>query len=172
MADVVITSPFLSAKPESPDGSVVSTSEWNAAKLISGGSAGQVLARSGASPTGATWIDGTIVQRTSEAFNGSIVNTPPMAPAIVSCTSNAFVLVIPHVIVVLAAGTAATMGIRRNGVSVSTGQIRADGAYYQPFSYVIGEVPGTYTYDVILSGTSGAITSASVTLSVLRFGAL
>jgi hypothetical protein len=172
MVDVLITSPFLLTKPESPDNTIVSTSEWNAAKLITGGAPGQVLARDGASATGATWIDGTAVQRTSENFSGSIVNTAPMAPAIISCTSNAFIFVQPYVLLVLAVGSSAVMAIRRNGTSVATGQVKADGFFYQAFSYVASEVPGTYTYDVILSGTSGAITTANVVITTIRLGRL
>jgi hypothetical protein len=172
MADVLITSPFVLNKPESPDNTIVSNSEWNAAKLIAGGSPGQVLIRDSQSPTGASWVDGMLVQRTGEAFNGSITNTPGMALNIMNCSSNAFVEVKPHVLVVLAVGTNAVMSIRRNGVVVVTGAIRADGAYYQPFTWLFSEAPGVYNYDLIFSGTSGAITSINAVITAIRYGRL
>lgn len=172
MADVLITSPFTLTKPESPDGTIVSTSEWNAAKLITGGAPGQVLVRDASSSTGASWIDGAAVQRVSDAFTGSATTTPGMALAIVNCTSNAYVLAQPHAILVLAAGTNAIMSIRRNGIVVATGAMRADGAFYQPFSWVFSEAPGVYNYDLLFSGTSGAITSANAVLTTTRIGRL
>jgi hypothetical protein len=172
MVDVLITSPFVLTKPESADPTIVSTSEWNAAKLIAGGTSGQVLVRDAASGTGASWVDGPAVQRVSDAFSGSATTTPGMALAIVNCTSNAFVIVQPHAILVLAAGNAAVMSIRRNGTVIATGAIRADGAFYQPFNWVFSEAPGVYNYDLLFSGTSGAITSANAVLTAIRLGRL
>jgi hypothetical protein len=172
MVDVLITSPFVLTKPESPDNTIVSNSEWNAAKLVGGGSPGQILARDSGSATGASWIDGLAVQRTSDVFNGSATTTPTLASTIVACATNAFVIVQPYILATLAVGTNAVLSIRRNGALVATGNIRADSAFYQPFNFVVSEAPGTYTYDVLVSGTTGAVTNCQVVLTTLRFGKL
>jgi hypothetical protein len=172
MGEVLITSSFVLTKPESSDNTIVSTSEWNGPKLITGGSPGQVLVRDTTSSTGASWIDGAAVQRVSDAFTGSATTTPGMALTIVTCASNAYVTVQPHVNLVLAVGNAAVMSIRRNGTVIVTGAMRGDGAFYQPFSWVFSESPGTYNYDLLFSGTSGAITSASAVLTATKVGRL
>src|SRR4030095_1977011 len=172
MADVSIVHAFILSKPESPDPSIVSNQEWNAPNLVSGGISGQLLMRDGNAQTGASYMDGAGVERSSDAFSGSATTTPAMAVTTVSCNSNAYILVQPHVNVTLAVGNSAIMSIRRNGAVITTGAIRADGAFYQPFNWLFAEVPGSYAYDILLMGSSGAITNASVVLTALRLGRL
>lgn len=55
MADVLVKPAFQSTAPDSGDATKLGPAAWNAARLFSGGTAGQVVVRDLASTTGASW---------------------------------------------------------------------------------------------------------------------
>lgn len=172
MADISIRHAFVSTKPDSLDSTIVSSSEWNANEIISGGATGQVMTRNGGSPTGGSYIDGAMVQRVSDSFAGSIATTPPMSVITVTFTSNGVVLLIPNVLVALSSGAAGILSIQRNGSNIATGAINCIGTWFTPFTAFAVEAPGTYTYNILITGTSGAVTTAQTVLNVLKLGSV
>ena len=55
MADVLVKPAFVSLFPDSGDVTKFGPNAWNAARLFSGGSDGEIVVRSAASATGAAW---------------------------------------------------------------------------------------------------------------------
>lgn len=170
MVAVNIKHSFVSTKPDSPDPTVVSSSEWNAPLVVSAGATGQVLVRNGAEALGASYIDGATVQRVSDSFIGSASTTPAMSLTTVTFTSNGVVLLVPNMLVVLATGTGGTLSIQRNGVNIVTGPINCSNVWFTPFTGFSIEVPGTYTYNILISGSTGVVTNAQTVLNVLKLG--
>lgn len=57
MSDPVIIAPaFVSTIPDTGDATKLGPTAWNAARLVSGGTPGDLVARDPASPTGASWF--------------------------------------------------------------------------------------------------------------------
>ena len=172
MVDVHIAHKFVTAKADSPDPTIVSASEWNAFLAFMNGNNGQVAIRNNTSPEGATWVDGPRILRPSDAYGGTAVNTPAMSSTPVTFSSNGIALILPSILVVMTAGTGCIMSVFRNGSSIGTGPILANGTWITPFATAVTEAPGTYTYDVRLSGTSGSISSAQTLMTMLIIGVL
>jgi len=172
MAELLINHAFVSAKPDSPDTSLVSSSEWNAPLVATGGQSGQIVTRDTTVAHGVSLIEGVAVTRTSDSFSGNVGTTPGMASVIITCQTRAFILVLPHVNVTVAVGNIAVMSIRRNGTVIATGNIRADALFYTPFNWLFDEVAGTYTYDLLFTGQSGNVTNVSAVLSTMKMGHL
>ena len=170
MADISIKHAFVSTKPDSLDSTIVSSSEWNANEIISGGATGQLMTRNGGSPTGGSYIDGAMVQRVSDSFAGSIATTPAMSVVTVTFTSNGVVLLIPNILVVVSPGTAGVLSLQRNGSNIATGAINCIGTWFTPFTAFALEVPGTYTYNILISGSAANVTTAQTILNVLKIG--
>lgn len=172
MAEVQVTHTFVSSKPDSPDPTLVSSNEWNAAHKAQGGSDGQVGMRSSGAASGEVWVHGPTVLRTQDAFTGSVGTTPAMASTVVILSSAAYVLLVPSVKVQLALGSDGICSVFRDGAPLVTGEIRADSTYVMPFPAVVAETGGSHTYHVLITGSSGLITSAQAILTVTILGRL
>ena len=162
----------VSAKVDPADTSLVLPSDWNAAELLSGGSDGRMILKDSTQTTGAGWVDGPLIQRISDAFTGNVGTTAPLSSVSVAFSSNGYILLLPSVLVTLAAGSAAILSIRRNSVAISTGAILANSTFIMPFTGLALEVSGTYTYELIITGSSGNVTNVQTVLTLLKIGKL
>jgi hypothetical protein len=70
VADVLVKPAFFSPYLDGPDATMLQPSYWNAARLFTGGSDGQVIVRSAASATGAAWTATPVL--TSLAVGGAV----------------------------------------------------------------------------------------------------
>jgi hypothetical protein len=172
MVDVHIAHPFISAKADSADPTLVSSSEWNAFLGAVNGNNGQMIIRNNTSAQGMTWADGPSIVRPSDSFSGSQVTTPALCSTPLTFASGVYVLLLPSVAVTLTAGNAAILSIRRNAAVIATGAIRCDSTYFTPFPAYAVEVAGTYTYDILISGTSGSVTNVGAILTIFSIGKL
>jgi hypothetical protein len=86
----IITHAFVTTKPDSPDPSLVSATEWNDGHTFSGGSNGQTLAADNTQPKGIRWIDGTV------QFTGSanILGGSPQTVTLATFTANTPAIII------------------------------------------------------------------------------
>lgn len=170
MAEVQIAHAFVSAKADSPDPTLVSSSEWNDYLHFINGNDAQMLLRATTTNTGAVWAEGPAILRPSDAFSGSQVTTPALCSTPLTFATSVFILLLPSVSVTLTAGTGAILSIRRNAVAIATGPIRCDSTFLSPFPMYAVETPGTYTYDMLISGTSGSVTNVSAILTIFTIG--
>lgn len=172
MVDVHIAHTFVSAKADSPDPTLVSSSEWNDFLEAVNGNNSQMMLRNNTSPYGMTWVDGPSIVQGSGAFTGSQVTTPPLCSTSPTFASGVYVLLLPSVLVTLTAGNGAILSIRRNAVVIASGAIRCDSTFFSPFTGYAVESAGTFTYDILISGTSGSVTNVNATLTIFSIGKL
>lgn len=170
MADVLINHSFVSTKPDSPDNSLVSSSEWNANELISGGSSGQVLVRDGSSPTGGTWVDGPAAAQGNESHTGASPS-PPLGDISAVATTNIKAIVSVNTACITSGGAASTVLVQENGVDLISYKVGGAGLTGS-LTFVVARTPGTYTYTAIVTADSGTFTSLNVIIAVLTIGVL
>jgi hypothetical protein len=162
MVAVLVNHAFVSAKPDSPDGTIVSASEWNASALMTAGNQGQLVARDGGSVTGATYVDGSGVQINSGTYSGSSPSTD-LAQLLVTNNTPANILLIATIAAVTSGGANVQGFIKRNGV--------AGAGVHGQVSFVIGEnSPATVTWTVAVSTISGTFNSLSISFIALSLG--
>ncbi len=168
----ILAHTFVSGKSDSADGTIVSSGEWNDGHSFASGVDGQLLMRDSSQGKGAKWVDGPLVQRISDAFTGNVGTTTPLSSVNVSFSSNGYILLIASLLCTLASGTAGIVSIRRNSVAISTGAFLANSTFIVPFTALAVEVAGTYTYEMIVTGSSGNITNVQTVLSLIKIGRL
>jgi hypothetical protein len=171
MADQVsIKHAFVSAKVDSSDNSLVSSSEWNAPLLFTGGDNGAVALRDPTKPSGARWGQPTYV-------NGSTISnyvgpspSPPVGAVNVTVQDHAVALIMPTIACTVSTGVDAvyTVTIRRNGINIGAFFFAANGAH-ETILYADGlAVPGTYVYDLVVSvGGAATFTAFNGTLHAI-----
>lgn len=168
-APTLINHAFVSAKPDSPDGTIVSASEWNNVLLLTGGSQGQLVARDSGSVTGASWIDGANIQVNSGTYNGSSPS-PDLAQIFVTNNSASYTLLFATVAAVTSGGANVNAFIKRNGVA-TTNWIANGLGQHSTMSIAIGEFsPATVSWVIAVSTIAGTFTSLAVQLMTLRLG--
>jgi hypothetical protein len=168
-APALVNHAFVSAKPDSPDGTIVSSSEWNNVLLLTGGSQGQALLRDAGSVTGASWIDGPNIQVNSGTYNGSSPS-PDLAQILVTNNTAAYTMAFATIAAVTSGGANVNAFIKRNGVA-TTNWIANGLGQHSTMLIAIGEFnPGTVTWTVAVATIAGSFTSLTVQLMTLRLG--
>lgn len=170
MAEIHIKHAFVSTKPDNPDGSIVSSSEWNAPLLVTGGTHGQVLVRDGASSTGVSVVTGPSAGLGTSSYSG-VSPTPPLASTSITIPTGAFIFLAVNIAAVTSGLASVTAVLRESGVDIAT--IRASGSgLNNGASYVVSRFAATYVYDVICTADSGTFTSLFVSIPSLYVGVL
>jgi len=77
MNPVLITPAFVATQTDSGDPTTLGPDAWNAARLIGGGTVGDLIARDPSSPTGASWQAPAVRASPILAFDFSSTTTPP-----------------------------------------------------------------------------------------------
>jgi hypothetical protein len=167
MADVIILPPFISTKPDSPDSSIVSSSEWNAARLISGGLQGQLMARSSGSLTGASYVDGAKINLSSASYSGA--SPADVTSLVITFTTTVQLMLVYHATAVTSGSANVLVSLKRDGAVVDTFTIDGIG-HGASAPFVIGESPSTHTYTVALTAVSGTFTSSNARLVAFSIG--
>lgn len=172
MADsVLINHPFVSMKPNSSDGSIVSSTAWNAADVISGGSAGQMLVRNPADPQGASWVHGPQITFAQANHNGA-APSPFLCTIVITFTSVAAVQLAVMASIVTADASAGTVQLYRDGVLVSQETVNAQGHFVCTRVQAINENAGTHTYALKVTSGGAVITSSTTQLTIFSVGRL
>jgi hypothetical protein len=168
MANVEINHAFVSAKPNSADGTIVSSNAWNADLIVGGGANGNMPARNSASATGATWVDGPRISTNSGSYSGASPSGA-LAPIVLTHNSNTNILFIGNVTAITSGGAACQVVIARSGVTIDVFNAGGDGV---SSSWGVGyvESPGTYTYSISVATLSGTFTSLNVRLTIVSTG--
>jgi hypothetical protein len=170
MADVIITNPFVSTKPDSPDSSIVSSSEWNAAQFVSGGLQGQLFARNAGSLTGASYVDGAKINFANATYSGA-TPSPELCSITLTFNSTVFLMVIAALSAVTSGAANVVVAVKRDGATVDQFTIGGTGLATS-YPFVIGESPGTHIYTISIAAVSGTFTSAGVRLLTFSVGAV
>jgi|SRR5215510_6454532 len=169
MADVLVNHAFVTAKADSPDPTLVSASEWNAAEVFSGGVLGQLVKRDTGSIQGATYIDGPNVHVGGGTYSGASPS-PALAAVVLTMATASLVMIAVNANVVLSTGNTYTLVVRRNGATFRTRSARATGEFFCVAVDLAAEAVGTVTFDVVISVGAGTFTSAALELQVLTIG--
>lgn len=170
MAEGVIKHTFVSTKPDSPDASIVSSSEWNAAHFLSGGSQGQIAMRDGASTTGFSWGNAPQATQATGTYSGASPSNP-LAPNVVTFTTNANLLIFVNTIAVVSDASKATIFLRKDGGTIAQFDVSGAGLRgSNVFTFV--ETPGTHTYEASASLSSGSFTSLNINIVTFSIGVL
>lgn len=162
---------FVSTKPDSSDASLVSSSEWNAPLLISGGISGAPLLRDTTKATGARW--GQPIGVISAGISGYTgpSPSPPLGTVSISILDHTVALVMPTIACTVSTGVDSvyTVTFRRNGVNIGAFFFAANGAHETILSADgLSFAPATYVYDLVVSTSGGAtFTGFSGILSVI-----
>lgn len=170
MAEVEISHAFVSAKPDVTDPTVIDSTIWNALLAIGGGVNGQMPVRDTGQAHGARWTQGPFVQRTTGSYTGTGSSTPAMAANVVTLSTPGVVILLPYVTAATSANQAVVMAVRRNGSNLSLPNWFGTNVGGIPWIEVINEVAGTYTYDLIVSVSTGNLVSVGVYLTALMLG--
>ena len=171
MADtVLINHPFITAKPDSSDQTLVSANEWNANLVITGGADAQALLRDSSKSTGGRWTDGPGITTNTDTYAGSSPSPALCARTIVFAT-NAVIFLIVGVKAITSAGGQLTVALRRDTVNISSQPMEGGTGLFNVAAFAVqSEAPGTHTYDVVLSVSGQTFTSSTVQLATLRVG--
>lgn len=165
MADAVkINHAFVSAKIDSTDASIVSSSEWNADEVLSGGQNGQVVLKDATKPSGAKWGQAIASFSGAVSYAGASPS-PPLGTTSVVITDHALVLVILTLAATLSAGTTYTVTIRRNGV-VQVSYVFAAAAHQTIIAPFLEGTPGTVVFDITAATTTGGATFSALSGNV------
>lgn len=170
MAEVEINHAFVSLKADSPDPSLVSASEWNARLNIGGGSNGQTVVRDASQPHGARWTQGVSVQRTTGTYGGGGTSSLSLASMVVTLQTPGTIILFPYVQALTSASQPVTIAIRRNFANLSLPNWFGTGFGGIFWTEVDTQPAGTYTYDMIVSVSTGTITSVTAYLTALILG--
>ena len=171
MADQVdVKHAFVSSKVDSSDASLVSSSEWNASLLFSGGTNGSVALRDPTKPSGARWGQPIFVVSSAISNYVGPSPSPPLGGVSVSVQDHAVALVMPTIACTVSSGIDAvyTVAFRRNGIVIGTFFFAANSAH-ETILYADGlAVAGTYVYDIVISvGGAATFTSFGGNLSAI-----
>lgn len=170
MADVLINHAFVSAKPDSPDNTIVSSGEWNAPELLRGGSNGQTIVADDTSSTGGRWTDGPQTVTTTGSYTGASPSGD-LASSVVSFSSTCFLQCVITAAITTSNSSAGTVTLYRDGVAVRNGGVQGTGIDQPCVFHMIAESPGTHTYSVRFTTQGGAtITAGGATLILTKFG--
>lgn len=157
--ELLINHNFVSAKPDSPDSTIVSAGEWNDVLEVSGGVTGDMILRDVASATGARLVHGPAVGSVGGVYSGASPSGA-LAPFLVTLSTAGSVILASNVAAVTSTGAVCTASIRRNGVVIGTFSVAGTGVLSTNVT-VFAEPAGTYTYDVVLSIGGGATFTSS-----------
>lgn len=170
MAELRINHAFVSTKPDSPDPSIISSSEWNAAEVATGGLHGQIIARDGTVASGLSTVHGAALTTASESYSGASPSAP-LADTVINFTSAAQLLLLVTITATVSDSSNVTVDVRRDGLSIGTficnGSGRAD-----MVSLVRTEAAGAHTYTVVCSLGTGTFTNLTAFLHSLSIGTL
>lgn len=170
MPQININHAFVSAKPDSADGSAVSSGEWNANLLVSGGATGQILVRDASSPTGAGSIAGGQATGETDSHTGASPGAT-LAPTVITIATNAFTILFVTVSATTSGSAPVTISLREDGFIVSTFRGLGDGTTVTGVS-IFFRTPGTRTYSIDVASDSGTFTTLFVSLPTLTIGVL
>ena len=171
MAEVEITNTFVSAKADSADGTLVSSSEWNDKLKIGGGSSGQMFVRDTAQAHGGRWANQPTVYANQGSYSGSSPS-PALAANVVVFSANAVILLLTGISVITSGAADVTATIRRDTVTLGTVVVEGSTGKFKVVHFdTNNEVAGTHTYDVVLTASAGTFTSSLVSLTALVVGA-
>jgi len=171
MAEGFITHAFISAKADSPDTSLVSSSEWNDNHVIGGGVNSQILTRDTSTVHGASWINAPLIQTASGTYSGGNLSAA-LAPITVVTNSNAILLIIVSGSATLATGTTATLSLYRDGTQTRIYTFTSDGQVRPVIAELFSEAAGSHTWSIILSTSGANYTASNVTLQIMTIGRL
>lgn len=169
MAEVQIGHAFTSAKADSTDTTIVSSSEWNANDIFKNGTNGQIPKRDTAESTGARWTEGTRSVQTS-GNAGAVVTSLPIAANVITFTTNCKLILSIYCVCTTSAGQIVTLTLRRDTVTLASTNWLGTSVGGVAFQNVYDEVPSTHTYDIVCSVSSGTITNVIVSLTAVIIG--
>lgn len=168
MVDVLVKHAFVSTKPDSSDSSMVSSSEWNAAEVFSGGTHGQLVARDGGAATGASYIARPNVTGVGGSHSGASP-TAVLCTTVVVATTAVFTCITATVSTITSGGAGVTVTVYEDGVAQMT--LRASGAGFSSSGTInLARSPGSKTYTLQATADSGTFTSFVATLVTLTVG--
>lgn len=170
MAEVEITHGFVTAKADSADATLVSANEWNALLTVGGGVNGHIPVRDSTQTHGAKWTQGTTVQKTIGSSSPGTASTPALAQQVLTFTTNVVLIFTLWVQATSSAGQAIAAVIRRDGSNIALINGAGGGIGAVLWVDVSTELPGTHTYDVIVSVATGSLTTAQVSLTSIAIG--
>lgn len=154
MADAVhINHASLSAKPDNPNQSIMSSNEWNADEILSGGQDGQIILKDSTKATGAKWGQAITINVGNITYSGSSP-TPPEGVVPVTVNDHCVVLLVAGVQSTTSGGAVTQVNVRRNGVVIGGFFVASATSYTALFPFV-ENTPGTVTYDLVASVGGG-----------------
>lgn len=165
-----ITHSFISAKADSADPTLVSSSEWNDNHKLVGTAEGQIVTYNTANaPSNVRYVDGTRRGNGSYVIPGAIALPATLPFSVVltlSTTAYCLVIVTPHAITPV---NPLTVGIKHNAVNVRNFIIPATTVHHTCLQWVQPGIVGVNTFEVILDG-AGSVTSGDIFMQVMSFG--
>ena len=170
MAELQIKHAFVSTKPDSLNSTMVSSSEWNAPEVATGGSHGQAIVRDISQPSGLSTVQGVEATTATESYSGAPPTTP-LADTVRTFTTAATILIIVNIAAVVSDSSNTTAFVKRNGVVVAQYGFPGTG-FMSSYSLVLNESPGSITLTVECSLSSGTFTSVSATIITMTIGRL
>jgi hypothetical protein len=167
--EVLIKHRFISTKPDSPDTTIASSSEWNDSAVLSAGVHGDFLVRDTTKPNGAGWVFGQRVTGASGTFAGASPSTN-IAPITIVTNSPSSGLVFATVSQANGTSVSSVATLYQNGVPVAS-IVCANNAVVTLVAPVSLASPGSYTFFVSIATTGNvAITSSAVNIAAMIFG--
>lgn len=170
MPQVNINHAFVSSKPDSPDGSLISSSEWNSPLIVTGGSHSQMLVRDATSPTGVSVVAGPLIASANDTYAGA-APTPAMGTLSLIMSTASKVILFTNMAANVSDSSNAIGYIYRDGVIFSQFAFAGvGGAICQVASFE--EAAGSHTYHVQSNLASGTFTLIVTTLVAFAIGTI
>ena len=170
MAEVLVKHRFVSAKPDSADGSMVSSSEWNDSEVFSGGEHGQILARDGGSSTGASYIARPVITDVGGSHTGASPSGA-LCTTVLTFTTSVYCMLTLTVNAVTSGSATVSVVLKEDGVDQMT--VRAPGTGLTASgTRALARSAGAHTYTVVATADSGTFTSFTVQLATLTIGVI
>lgn len=171
MADIV-THAFVTTKPDSPDPSLVSASEWNEGHVLQGGSNGQVLVFDNTQVKNARFIDGGAIASASATGPTGGTTVTGIAPITFTATSNEALFISLTAYAEASVAAVINYFVIINGVSVYGQGVVLPFSSALSWSHVAARGPGACTVAVNATLSVGVINALDVRLSLIRIGIL
>jgi len=166
-----ITHPFVSAKSDSPDSTLVSANEWNDGHILSGGINGQILVYDSTQPNNMKWIDGG--KSLSNTYTAGAVGSPFTTPifATLNSSSNIIAQINPDLYCFTSGGTIYSFALSVNGAPIFfIGSILSATRSIFPLSTSF--TPGAYNFTATVTASGGTFISIEIVLRILSLGIL
>lgn len=153
MADV-ITHTFHTTKPDSPDSSLVSASEWEDGHTVLGGANGQTLTFDNTQPKNVRWKDGSTIRATAMTYSGATPSTM-LGLLAFATVSHTIATIFVDFLSTISSGTTTTITIFVDGTAFANFVMQADGFSRQVPLRSLGLNAGNHTITFQFTNTGG-----------------